>query len=189
MVAAEIRRMLEQFVDKRIVQAFVIEGTVTAIDKESKTCDIIPLQGKAPYQDVRLLPLSGSGAFGFAIYPKKDSHVVILKKDATEAFLLSCQEIESIELFVGENFKLEVKNNGDWSFNDGDNGGLIIVEKLKQQIDKNSRILQNIMNVLDIPVNEPGNGAPSALQQVLNGVLEGSQTADLSNITNDKIKH
>lgn len=189
MVTAEIRKMLEQFVDKRLVQAFLIEGIVTEIDKDNKTCDVQPLIGEAPYQDVRLLPLSGSGSVGFLIYPKKDSNVVLIKKDATEFFLLSCQEIESIELFVGNEFKLEVTNDGNWSFNDGKNGGLIIIDKLKQEVDKNSAILKKLMTVLATPVNEPGNGAPSVLQQGLNGALKGSQTADLSKITNDKIKH
>lgn len=189
MSTADLRRMLEQFIDKRTVRAFLIEGTVTEIDKDNKTCDILPLDSKAPYQDVRLLPLSGSSDSGFIIYPKKDTNVVIFKKDDTEAFLFSCQEIESTEWFVGDEFKLEVKNDGKWSFNDGKNGGLIKIKELQKQIDKNSQILQNIITVLSTPVNEPGNGAPSVLQQVLNAVLQGSQTADLSNITNDKIIH
>lgn len=150
---------------------------------------MLPLDGKAPFQDVRLLPLSGSGDFGFTLYPKKDTNVVILKKDNTEAFLFSCQEIESIELFVGDQFKLEVKNNGDWIFNNGDNGGLIIVDKLKQQVDKNSLLLKKMMSVFSAQVLEPGNGAPSSFQTALKLATEGSQTADLSNITNDKIKH
>lgn len=189
MVADEIRRMLEQFVDKRMVQAFVIEGTVTAIDKDKKTCDVTPLEGKAPYQDVRLLPVSGSGDFGLIIYPEKDTNVTILRKSDTEAFLFSCKKIESAEWFVGDDFKVEIKNNGQWNFNDGQNGGLIVVDKLKQQVDKNSQILQNIMTVLASPLNEPGNNAPSVFQAALKLALQGSQTADLSNITNDKIKH
>lgn len=189
MTPADLRRMLEQFIDKRTVRAFLIEGKATEIDKGNKTCDVLPLEGKAPYQDVRLLPLSGSGDFGFTLYPKKDTNVVILKKDDTEAFLFSCQEIESMELFVGDQFKLEVKNNGDCIFNDGNNGGLVIIDKLKQQVEKNSQLLQKIMTVFSSPVNEAGNGAPSVFQQALNIATQGSQTADLSNITNDKIKH
>lgn len=185
---AELRRVLEQFIEQRTVQAFLIEGKVTEIDRENKVCDVLPLDSQAPYQDVRLLPLSGSGDFGFTLYPKKDTNVTILKKNATEAFLLSCQEIESMELFVDQ-FKLEIKNNGDCIFNGGDNGGLIIVDKLKQQVDKNSQLLQKMMNVFSTPVNEAGNGAPSVFQQVLNAATQGSQTADLSNITNNKIKH
>ncbi|WP_052594170.1 hypothetical protein [Aureispira sp. CCB-QB1] len=189
MVAAELRRMLEQFIDKRTVRAFLIEGKVIEIDKENKVCDVLPLDSQAPFQDVRLLPLSGSGGFGFTLYPKKDTNVTILKKTDTEAFLISCQEIESMELFVGDQFKLEVKNNGDCIFNDGSNGGLIIVDKLQQQVAKNSQLLQKIMTVFSTPVNEAGNGAPSVFQQALNAATQGSQTADLSNITNDKIKH
>ena len=68
--------------------------------------------------------------------------------------------------------------------------GLIIIDKLKAQIDKNSLILNNLLTVLTgPPVLEPGNSAPSALQAVLGALLAGKGTADLSNITNDDVKH
>lgn len=185
----EITRMFEQFVNKRTARTFIVQGIASNVDKDNKTFDVKPIDGGANILDVRLLPLTGSGDLGFVIYPKEESNVLIMMISDTEAVLHFAQEIESIKIFVGDSFKLEVKNNGDWIFNDGSNGGLIIVDKLQQQIDKNSQILQAMLQVFTTPVSEAGNGAPSSLQLALQAATSGRQTADLSNITNDKIKH
>lgn len=185
---SDIRRMLEQFVKKNAAQAFLVEGTIKAVN-DDQTCDVDPLDGGATYLDVRLLPLAGAADVGFITYPKKDTNVIIAVLSETEACLIMCQEIESMKLFVGDQFKLEIKDNGDCVFNGGDNGGLIIIDKLKQEVDKNSQILQTILNILQTPINETGNGVPSAFQAALNIALQGKQTANLTNITNNKIKH
>jgi hypothetical protein len=186
----EIQRMLEQFIDKRTGRAFFVRGKVTNIDKEQDTCDITPIDGGAEYQDVQLLPLTGgNGGTGFIMYPKKDTNAVAIMINDTEAFLLSVQEVESMKLFVSDSFKLEVDNQGNAVFNDGNNGGLIIIQKLKEQIDKNSQLLQTMLNVFSVQVLEPGNGAPSAFQTALLSATTGRQVADLTNVTNNKIKH
>lgn len=185
----EIRQMLEQFISKRTAQAFVIEGKVKSVDKDKNICDIEPLDGGTEFQDVRLQPITGGNTTGFFLYPKQDTNVLVLIINQAEAFLLSVQEVESMKLFVGDNFKLEIDNQGNAVFNDGNNGGLIIISKLQEQINKNSQLLQHILTVINTPVNEAGNGAPSVFQQALKAATSTDQVADLSNITNDKIKH
>jgi len=185
----EISRMLENLIKKSGTQAFIIEGIVKEIDKDNNTCEVEPLDGGAEYLDVRLSPLTGTKDKGLILYPKKDSNVQILKITETESIILATQEIESFGLFVGQSFKMEVDKDGNLLYNGGDNGGLIIVDKLKEQVDKNSDILQTILTVLQTPINETGNGAPSSFQQALNAATQGKQVANLSSITNDKIKH
>lgn len=185
----EVTKMFEQFIQKRTAQTFIIKGKVTTVDQQTATVDVEPLDGSTSYQDVRLLPLADTSTISLLTYPKKDSLVTIVKLDESEAFVLNCQEIEHLKLVVGNQFKLVVDKDGDCKFNDGTNGGLIIINKLQQEINKNSQILQTILSVLATPVNEAGNGSPSVFQQVLNLALQGAATADLSNITNDKIQH
>lgn len=36
MTTADLTRMLEQFIDKRTVRAFLIEGKITEVDKDKK---------------------------------------------------------------------------------------------------------------------------------------------------------
>lgn len=185
----EVRRMLEQFLDDRAAQVFLLTGKVIAIDQQTATVDVEPLDGSAMYQDVRLMPLAENTPVSLLMYPKKDSLVTIVKLDEVEAFVLNCQEVERLELEVANQFKMVVDENGICKFNNGDNGGLIIINKLQQEINKNSQILQTILSVLAVPVTEAGNGLPSVLQQTLNVALQGATTADLSNVTNDKIQH
>ena len=62
-------------------------------------------------------------------------------------------------------------------------------EVLKTELEKNTAILKAFLTVLKTPINEAGKGAPSALQQALNGALGALQTGDFSHIANEKVKH
>ncbi len=189
MTIGKVKKALEQFVNDRTAQSFFLTGKVTAVDKDTATCDVSPIDGSTEYQDVRLLPIADTSSIGILTYPKEGSIVGLIRINEEEAVVWNCQEIEHLEVEVAGKFKLVVDKDGTCSFNDGDNGGLIIVDKLRQEIDKNSQMLQTILSVLSVPVVEAGGGAPSALQQVLNAALQGKSTANLSSITNDKIKH
>lgn len=73
---------------------------------------------------------------------------------------------------------------------DGKNfGGLVKADELKAQLDKNNQILQTIKNIASVPVNEPGNGSPSAFQAALSAALSTLQTGDFSQIKSDKVLH
>jgi len=68
-------------------------------------------------------------------------------------------------------------------------GGLIKINELKAQLEKNRVILQTILTVLATPVNEPGAGNPSAFQAALLAALTGKVPGDFSNIENTKVNH
>ncbi len=80
-------------------------------------------------------------------------------------------------------------------------GGLVKAGELKDQLEKNNKILKALLQTLSTPVTEPGNGSPSAFQAALKMAVDlaftvpGSpgppapQVADLSNIENDKVQH
>lgn len=87
---------------------------------------------------------------------------------------------EKVSIILTED---KIKINGD------DLGGLIKINELKKELEKNNQILQTILSVCSIPVNETGNGAPSSFQQALNIALKGKTIADFSNIENDKVLH
>ena len=69
-------------------------------------------------------------------------------------------------------------------------GGVIKVEELKTQLEKNNQILSALLNVIKgASIPEPGNGSPSALQAVLAAALASSQVGDFSQIASDKVFH
>lgn len=189
-IESEIRKMLEQFIDKRTVRAIIVQGIVKAVDAAAATCDVEPIEKGAVFQDVKLQTLVGAEQFGLVLHPKIDSPVFILVINETEFFLLSCQHIETLQLNVNNKFSLDIDAEGNCVMDDGQFGGLIKIQELKTQIDKNTAMLKAMQGVISASViPEPGLGLPSALQTALKGAVSALPLADLTNIENPKIKH
>lgn len=163
---------------------------VKKVDKTLNTIDaeLLSLSGLTE-QGIRLQATEGE-KYGWVIYPKIETLVLLCKIDATEWYVLTVLEPESLALKIGQDFTQTISEAGDLVFNDGGLGGLVKAQELKTQIDKNTAILQQIVSVLTgVFIPEPGNGAPSALQQALSAVVVGKPFANLANIENPKIKH
>ena len=83
----------------------------------------------------------------------------------------------------------KIKTKGKVEINGSDYGGLIKIEELKLQLQKNTAILSGLLGVLKAPVMEQGNGSPSAFQAALITAIGALQTGDFSNIENKKVVH
>jgi len=71
-------------------------------------------------------------------------------------------------------------------------GGLLNIIELKAAWDQNKAILDALLGVANgAPVNEPGNGSPSALQITLKTALTGKQSGKFeeSTLVNKKVMH
>lgn len=78
----------------------------------------------------------------------------------------------------------KIKINGD------DLGGLIKIEELKKELQKNNIILEILLKICtSSPIPEHGNGSPSAFQSALMSALSGKQVGNFNNIENDKVLH
>ena len=103
--------------------------------------------------------------------------------------------VATIKMFNSGNIEIElksdykVKTEGNIELNGSDFGGLIKIEELKMQLQKNTAILNGILGTLKAPVAEQGNGAPSVFQAALITAIGTMQTGDFSNIENKKVKH
>lgn len=172
MIENELARAIRNTIRKGI-PVMVTEGTVEAVDKETRTCHV-KRDGLPDLIDVRLNAILSPTGDTFTIYPQKGSNVlcVLVDNQPADAFIIS------------------VTNYDEIVFGDGSLGGFVKAKELKTQVDKNTDILKALMNILNgAPITEPGNESPSAFQTALKGALAGKQTADLSNIENPKIKH
>lgn len=93
----------------------------------------------------------------------------------------TCIYNEKISIIINED---KIKIGGD------DLGGLIKIEELKKELEKNNQILQSIITICTgAPIPEAGNGANSAFQLALAAALAGKTIANFSNIENTKITH
>ncbi|MEI0477302.1 hypothetical protein [Brachyspira pulli] len=145
---------------------------------------------------------------GFTSVPTKDKRAFIANINTNYKVILAFEDLIDEGLKEGEacvystddggNIKAKIKLLKDGSIElegekiklNGDSlGGLIKIEELKKELEKNNQILQIILQVCSIPVNEAGNGSSSVFQQALNAALQGKTIGNFNNIENDKVLH
>lgn len=69
-------------------------------------------------------------------------------------------------------------------------GGLIKVDELKNQLEKNNSILSTLLSIIrGTPIPEPGSGSPSVFQSTLALALSSANVGDFSNIASTKVFH
>jgi hypothetical protein len=153
--------------------------TVDSVDEAGKTCDCTPITGISDASLPGVLLNSESNA-GFTLIPEVGSTIIVGLSNTNKAFLILAEDLDKIYLIPNTLIQMF----------DGSFGGLTKTQELKTQLDKNNQILQSILTILKgPPINEPGNGTPSALQAALSVALAGKVVGDFSNIENSKILH
>lgn len=136
--------------------------------------------------------------YGFFAKAKKGRAVILNQGgNAGSYILLPVSSIEGVPdlndgdavLWSEDGGKVIVRADKTVELNGIDFGGLIKIQELKKELEKTNTFLKAFVNVLKVPVTEPGNGSPSAFQSTLNGVLSSLPLADFSKIENEKVKH
>ena len=80
--------------------------------------------------------------------------------------------------------------SGELNLNGSNLGGLIKINELTSNLNKNAAVLTALLGILQGPsINEAGNGNPSSLQTVLRAALSGKNADDFSQIENAGVKH
>jgi hypothetical protein len=154
---------------------------VKEVDWEEKTMTAIGESNALEYYDVLL----GLGSVN--VKPKVGSLALVGAIHNGEAcFMISCEEIEEIELVDKSGFKVSL-NDGLLKINGENLGGIVDAKELKTQLDKNTLILQNIQNVFNSWTPVPNDGGAS-LKALVTAFIT-LQRANLGNIENPKIKH
>ncbi len=163
-------------------------GTVSEVDTESGTATV-ERDDKPTLSDVKLNSVVDSFENSFTVFPAAGSKVlcIMVHNDEKEAAIVKYGEIDKIKANVGS-YSLLLDSEGI-TMNGGENGGLIVLEKLLEGLDKNNQILQKIISVAASPVTEPGNGSASVFQAALNTALSSLSTGDFSDIENENVKH
>ena len=175
----ELSEAFEILVNKIINREkfYSLYGKVKSVDETKRTCVVTPIGDEADVEGVRLQGSIGSKV-GFLLIPSVNSVVSVTFVNDTNAFISLCTKIDKILI-----------DTDLVQFNGGDLGGLIKIEKLKTELAKNNAIIDAFKQVLNTPVTEPGNGAPSALQIALLAALGTLTTGDFNLMEDTKITH
>ncbi|MEO7977779.1 hypothetical protein [Flavobacterium sp.] len=179
-VLTEFKNLMQEKMQQKVpIQTEWVK--VSSVDWEDKTMVAIGEDNGLEYFDVLL----GLGAIN--IRPKLESLALVGSIHNGEAcFMISCEEIEEIELIDKSGFKVSLKD-GLLQFNGNQYGGIVNAKELKTQVDKNTEILKQIQLVFNNWVTTPNDGG-AALKGLVTA-FTGLDRADLSDIQNTKITH
>ena len=136
--------------------------------------------------------------YGFIAKAKEGTALILSQGGNAGSFLLLpiCSAEGAPELQDGDS-SLWSKDGGfvitrsdkTVELNGTEHGGLIKIAELKKELEKTNAFLKAFVQVLQVPVTEAGNGAPSAFQTALKTALSALQLADFSQIENTKVQH
>lgn len=158
---------------------------VDSVDENKKTIKCTPITEGA--QRVVNLQASIEGADGILIIPEVQSTVIIGYVDKNNAFVLTHSKIEKISI-----------NTKKIILNEGKNGGLVLSEKITNELNTvvkrvNAIItaLQTLAAAMTGTAQAPVLGAPlgSAINSAIAEIMNPIQEFDKTNIENDKITH
>jgi len=136
--------------------------------------------------------------YGFASRPLKGTALLLFEggdsRSPALVFVSDQEKAPALEdgesaLWNDAGARVIARKDGTIEINGKNFGGLIKIEELKAQLEKNREILQTFLAVLATPVNEPGAGNPSAFQAALLAALAGKVPGNYSNIENAKVNH
>lgn len=81
---------------------------------------------------------------------------------------------------------IRARKNGNLELN-GDNDNIMRYSIMKEEYDKTKEVLDAILSTLETPINEPGNGAPSAFQAEMIAAVGTKETGDISGCKVDNV--
>lgn len=158
----------------------VIVGTVLRVNKEEATCDIQPINDDADMLDVQLKAIIDQDKKGIILYPKVGSTVVATVYKPNVVLMMS--EVEGCNIYLN-GFEVAIAENGEVVIDGGDNGGLPIVGKLVDSINKLEEHVRTIYQAL--ATKPAANGSPIDASLIAKVVA----STNVKDIANDKIKH
>lgn len=173
---------------ERMVPVLVTEGTVIAVDKLKRICDV-SREMLPELFDVRLNTVLEAGNDLLTIYPKKGSKVlcILVENQPTDTFVLSATDIEEISGQIGE-MKFTWTKDGI-IFNDGKLGGLTNTPELKKQLDFNTSRVDMIINAIKNGIIVAGDGGASFKSSMITTLSTIVSKEDYSNIEDKNVKH
>ena len=119
----------------------------------------------------------------------KSGEKILFARDKNGKIVATIKMLNSGNIEIEADGDCKIKTKGKTEINGSDYGGLIKIEELKMQLQKNTAILNGLLGVLKASVTEPGNGSPSAFQAALLSAIGTMETGDFSNIENKKVVH
>lgn len=178
----ELRRALIDFVKKVFPDGFIFQAVVKDVDMNNKTCTIVTEGMDDEIPGVLLQANVNSNDDGIIPIPVINTDVWcgIINNDENQIFVIKCTEVEEYII----NTKLT-------TFNKGNNGGLVIVGKAKDNFNAVKQYLATMKAAIASGLTAVGagtaaNGATGASS--FNSAMAGA-SINIQDMENTKVKH
>ena len=179
-----------------------VVGQVQSVD--GQTCTVLPLGAEAPIQDVRLMATIDENEEGILVIPRVGSYVclVCISANAGEYFVGMFSEIDAI-MVKGKNTSFNIDLTTDevalntqkiavqaeqTTFNNGNNGGLVRVAPLVEDMQKIHTFLKTLVTAIQTAPVVAGDGGAS-LKTALASSLSTLPLPLANQYENPKISH
>jgi hypothetical protein len=164
-------------------ELYSVVATVNEVDESARTCTCTPIDGGAQLFDVRLQ--AGTGAeTGLVQIPTKESQVVVTFLSKDTAFISLFVEVEKVLL-----------NCEEVTINNGDNGGLVIVQELVNKLNALEEAHNGLVTSFNTHIhNTTATVGPSAVPGVITPTTSQNTdviapTTQVVDLENTKVKH
>jgi len=161
-------------------------GTVVDVYADTATCDVEIDKGHVLH-GVRLRSVVDSKQVGILVLPTKGSYVVVerIENSDNHALVVGYSEIDSWALTIEGNMLKVDKEK--WIFNGGEQGGLVLIEKLIDKLNKIEKGFNSLLKEFKSHVHtSAAPGSPTTPMVPPSMVLDLQETKK-SDIENEKI--
>jgi len=182
----KFQRLIELLL-KRSLPAMVCIGTVTEEAEDKQSCTVERENAPTLYK-VRLNAIIGELENNVTVVPALKSKVLcsLIDNDVNEAFVLSCEKPEEINVKLSETTL--VINQEGVVINGGDLGGMIKIEELTKNLDKLTKRVDTIYNGFKGLTPDPPLAGSAAVTAALKAIVS-PPTEDFSKLEDSKVKH
>jgi hypothetical protein len=173
---------------QKMISESIQFAEIAIVQKVSgRTCDVVTLDD-VEYKNCRLTAGSKEND-GIIPIPQEKSAVIIAALDNSDnaRYVALCSKLDGVIIIVDGDVKLQFSKDSI-VMDKGANGGLIIHQKLQNELTKDQQYAQTLKTATETALKAidaliPGTSA------VFSAAMMAATKGDYSNITNDKIKH
>lgn len=179
----DIAGLIQRLADKN-QEVFGVICEVVAVDEAKRSCEVVPVNGKANITEVRI-QASYELQEGIFAKPKIGSFVVVNFIDNNNAYVALFDKIEELHIKLEES-EILIDKDGI-TINGGALGGLVKIEKLLSQLNKIEIAYNDLLNAVKNHNHAHPRGPTTALLAPI--TIQDLQETELTEIENTKIKH
>jgi hypothetical protein len=187
-VYSKIKRRMKNITTEERREVFIYPAQVEAVS--GRTCSV-RIDETLTVTDVRLRAVINTNAEQVLLTPKAGSYVLVVDLSGgnhRDLAVIACSEVEEVNIRIGNT--TAVINAGGMVFNGGENGGMVKLQELQDNLDSLKQYVEAINSALPSAFSAVGagtaaNGATGATSY--QGAMAG-QTVHLKDMENEKIK-